>query len=74
MGNLIWKRLRALGEMMAFNDTMKKLEAVLTNVTKDLEKVKKGNKSAAQRVRVRTIELEKVAKDFRKESLDKKQK
>lgn len=54
---------------MAFNDTMKKLEAVLTNVAKDLVKVKKGNKSAAQRVRVGTINLEKVARDFRKESL-----
>lgn len=54
---------------MAFNDTMKKLETVLNNVSKDLVKVKKGNKSAAQRVRVGTIHLEKVAKDFRKESL-----
>lgn len=64
--------IKEMRMIMALNDTMKQLETVLTNVAKDLVKVKKGNKSAAQRVRVGTIHLEKVAKDFRKESLAEK--
>lgn len=54
---------------MALTDTMGKLEDILTGLTKDLEKVARGNKSAAQRVRVGTIRLEKVGKQFRKESV-----
>lgn len=55
---------------MSFADTMGKLELILTNLTKDLEKVNRGNKSAAQRVRVGTIRLEKIGKQFRKESVN----
>lgn len=54
---------------MALNDTMNQLHHLLVTVTKDLEKVHKGNRAAAQRVRVGTIKLEKVAKQFRKESV-----
>ena len=39
------------------------------SVAKDLQKVNRGNKAAAQRVRVGTIKLERVAKLFRKESV-----
>lgn len=55
---------------MAFSETVGKLEHLLNSLTKDLLKVYKGNKSAAQRVRVGTIRLEKVGKLFRKESVD----
>jgi hypothetical protein len=54
---------------MSLNDTMGKLEALLASVYKDLAKVGRGNKAAAQRVRVGTIKLEKIAKQFRKESV-----
>ena len=55
---------------MALNDTMIRLQGLLESVAKDLNKVVlRGNKSAAQRVRVRTVHLEKVAKKFRKESM-----
>lgn len=49
---------------------MGKLEDLLATLMKDLGKVTKGNRSAAQRVRVGTIRLEKVGKQFRKESVD----
>jgi hypothetical protein len=54
---------------MALSETMGKLEHLLSSVTKDLMKVARGNKSAAQRVRVGTLRLEKVGKQFRKESV-----
>lgn len=54
---------------MAFNDTVTQLNSLLTKVVTDLGKVHRGNKSAAQRVRVGTIDLEKIAKRFRKESV-----
>lgn len=54
---------------MSLNDTITKLESLLLSVVKDLEKVKRANKAAAQRVRVGTIRLERVAKLFRKESV-----
>ena len=55
---------------MALGETSAKLEHLLNALTKDLLKVHRGNKSAAQRVRVGTIRLEKVGKQFRKESVD----
>lgn len=55
---------------MALADTMGKLENIIAGLAKDLQKVAKGNKSAAQRVRVGTIRLEKVGKQFRKESVN----
>jgi hypothetical protein len=54
---------------MALNDTMTQLNTLLSKVVTDLGKVYRGNKSAAQRVRVGTIDLEKIAKKFRKESV-----
>ncbi len=55
---------------MSLSETMGKLENLITNLAKDLGKVTRGNRSAAQRVRVGTIRLEKVGKQFRKESVD----
>ena len=54
---------------MALTETMQQLNVLLTKVVMDLGKVHKGNKSAAQRVRVGTIDLEKIARRFRKESV-----
>ena len=54
---------------MAFNDTIEELGDLLSKAITDLSKVHKGNKSAAQRVRVSTVDIEKIAKKFRKESI-----
>ena len=57
-------------QFMALGETFGKLENLLQSLAKDLLKATRGNKSAAQRVRVGTIKLEKVGKLFRKESVD----
>jgi hypothetical protein len=54
---------------MALVDTMNQMTNLLTELGKDLVKVQKGNKAAAQRVRIGTIKLTKVGKGFRKESM-----
>ena len=54
---------------MSLNETMNQLNHLLMSVSKDLTKVQRGNKAAAQRVRVGTIKLEKISKVFRKESV-----
>lgn len=54
---------------MSLNETMQQLSHLLSQLMKDLTKVSRGNKTAAQRVRTGTIKLEKVAKEFRKESV-----
>jgi hypothetical protein len=54
---------------MALKETMNHINHLLAQVNKDLMKVERGNKAAAQRVRTGTIKLEKIAKLFRKESI-----
>ena len=54
---------------MALSDTVNRLATLLSGLSSDLAKVSKGNKSAAQRVRVGTIRLTKIGKQFRKESV-----
>lgn len=54
---------------MTLKETMQQLDHLLANVVKDLTKVHRGNKAAAQRVRVGTIKLERIAKVFRRESV-----
>lgn len=54
---------------MSLNETMHQLNVLLMALSRDLGKVQRGNKAAAQRVRVGTIKLEKLAKRFRKESV-----
>lgn len=54
---------------MAFKDTVNTLKELACAITTDLEKSLKGNGAASQRVRVNTVELEKVAKQYRKESM-----
>lgn len=55
---------------MALLETMEHLNILVGAISKDLTKVHRGNRTAAQRIRVNTIRLEKVGKWFRKESLD----
>ncbi len=54
---------------MALIETVTDLGQLLTSLTKDLTKVSRGNKTAAQRVRTGTVRLEKIAKLFRRESV-----
>lgn len=54
---------------MSLKDTVNQMRTLLAEINVDLEKSANGNKAASQRVRVYTIELEKVAKLYRKESV-----
>lgn len=63
------KKLSMLGEAMALKQTIGEVNRLLSALMADLDKADKGNKAAAQRVRVGTIDLEKVAKKYRKESI-----
>lgn len=61
---------------MAIKETTNHIRKLLGHITHDLEKADSGNKAAAQRVRTGTVKLEKLAKLYRKESIqfDKKNK
>jgi hypothetical protein len=54
---------------MALVDTMNQMSHLLEKMGKDLVKVERGNKAAAQRVRIGTIKFTKISKGFRKESM-----
>lgn len=54
---------------MSLGDTLNQMQHLLWALCKDLTKVHRGNKAAAQRVRTGTVKLEKIAKLFRKESV-----
>jgi hypothetical protein len=54
---------------MALTDTMTQMSHILENLGKDLAKVERGNRAAAQRVRIGTIRFNKISKGFRKESV-----
>lgn len=54
---------------MALKSTIKNMHQLLEEITIDLHKAEGGNKAASQRVRTGTITLEKVAKQYRKESI-----
>lgn len=54
---------------MALIETLSSLEQLVLEIGQDLQKVLKGNLSAAQRVRVKTLRIEKIGKLFRKESV-----
>ncbi len=55
---------------MAFKETAEQLQHFFAKLLQDLTKVQKGNKAAAQRVRVGTVSVAKLAKTFRKESIE----
>ncbi len=54
---------------MGLKDTVEHVRELLVELIKDLDKASRGNKAASQRVRTKTIKLEKVAKVYRKESI-----
>lgn len=54
---------------MALQSTVANLKEMLSQITQDIQKAEGGNKAAAQRVRTMTVKLEKVAKNYRKESI-----
>jgi hypothetical protein len=54
---------------MALRDTINQMHQFLSTLGKDLAKASKGNKTAAQRVRTNSINLGKIAKKYRKESV-----
>jgi len=54
---------------MALKETIKHLRELLHQITSDIQKSDNGNKAASQRVRTGTVKLEKVAKKYRKESI-----
>lgn len=54
---------------MALKDTCATMGELIQAISQDLQKASEGNKAAAQRVRTTSIKLEKVAKLYRKESV-----
>lgn len=54
---------------MPLSDVVDQLTALLEAISRDIPKMGRGNKTAAQRMRTATVRLEKVGKLFRKESL-----
>jgi hypothetical protein len=54
---------------MALQGTISSLKDLLGKITQDLHKAESGNKAAAQRVRTMTVRFEKIAKNYRKESI-----
>ena len=72
MGEKKGKPFRWRIETMALKNTIKKMEILLAQLTVDLVKAEKGNKAAAQRVRTLSIQFAKVAKVYRKESMQNK--
>jgi hypothetical protein len=54
---------------MALKDTVSAMKRLLDHISHDLNKAVEGNKAASQRVRTHSIEFEKTAKAYRKESV-----
>jgi hypothetical protein len=57
-------------ENMALMDTVETMKRMITEIQTELEDVIRGNKAAAKRVRKATLNFAKVAKVFRKESVE----
>lgn len=55
---------------MGLKDTTQQMHDLIAEIGHDLVKAEKGNRAASQRVRTRTIKLEKIAKQYRKESVE----
>lgn len=68
MGNVCKKSKETCG--MSYEKTTDNLVDLMENVLKDVPKALKGNKTAAQRIRTKTVELAKVSKEWRKLSLE----
>lgn len=54
---------------MQLKNTIEEMRNLLVQITEDLEKADNGNKAASQRVRTGTVKLEKIAKHYRKASI-----
>jgi hypothetical protein len=54
---------------MALKNRIESMRSLMLNMCADLDKLSKGNKTAAQRVRTNSLLFAKVAKLFRKESV-----
>ena len=54
---------------MALKSTITTLRKLMADMCHDLDKADRGNKTAAQRVRIGTIKFTKLAKIYRKESV-----
>jgi len=55
---------------MALMDTVETMKRMLTEMQMELEDVIRGNKAASKRVRKATLNFAKIAKIFRKESVE----
>jgi len=62
------------GGDMTLRDTIGAMQQLIEELAKDLQKSSRGNKAAARRVRVGTVQMEKLAKQYRKESVIKRKK
>lgn len=51
-------------------DTIDKIQNLLTNLRVNLNHAAQGNKAAARRARKNTLELERLFKQYRKESIE----
>jgi hypothetical protein len=63
------KNYKRRSRIMVLKTTMEQMKQLIQNIQHDLDKVGKGNKAAAQRVRTGSIEFAKTAKVYRKESI-----
>lgn len=59
---------------MSFLQTTEELVELLQTILEDVPKMLKGNKTAAQRIRTKTVKIAKISKVWRKESLDQERK
>lgn len=56
-------------DIMTLQSTISHLKDMLSKISQDLMKAEAGNKAAAQRVRTTSVRFEKLAKAYRKESI-----
>lgn len=59
---------------MVLKTTIEHMKKLLLDISHDLEKAQRGNRAAAQRVRICTIKFAKTAKEYRKESVSESKK
>ncbi len=59
---------------MGYEKTTDSLVGLMEEVLRDVPKAMKGNKTAAQRIRTRTVELSKLSKEWRRLSLEQEKK
>jgi len=55
---------------MALNETIGTMKTILAEILRELEDAERGNKAAAKRVRKATLNFAKIAKVYRKESVE----